>query len=123
MRQKSTTRQYGKPRRRFQSQRSRRNQCGSRKLSPLEDPFCYESEGRIDLEKAVRAVGFLLTWGSDGGYEPLSGQTAHGLAQLLDHAADTVARGMLSNMEAHAAGADPYKIWNLGERPQVGKAG
>ena len=92
-------------------------------VSLLVDPFCYEAEERIDLEKAIRAVGFLLTWGSDGGNEPLSGQAVHGLAQLLDHSADTVARGMLSKQEALDIGADVYKLYNVGERPQVGKVG
>ena len=45
----------------------------------------------MNLERAIRAVAFLLEWLSQHGNESVDGFTAHGLAQILDRCADKVA--------------------------------
>ena len=53
------------------------------------EPSGHPSED-VNLERAVRAVGFLLHWCSDMGNDPLEGHSAHGLGHILEFTADQI---------------------------------
>jgi len=53
------------------------------------EPSGHVSED-VNLERAVRAVGFLLHWCSNMGNDSIEGNSAHGLGHILEFTADQI---------------------------------
>lgn len=71
---------------------------GPRKCT-LEQAFNYlwqpvpdDEEKDFNVERATRAVAFLLHWCSELGNEPINGNAANGLGYILEQVASEVAR-------------------------------
>lgn len=61
--------------------------------APLYGPYEYtqgQDETTPDLEKALRAMGFLLEWTSDIGNESPNTQLVHGIGSALYDCADEI---------------------------------
>jgi hypothetical protein len=67
----------------------------SRKVT-IEEAFSFYFDpedadlNRFHEERAVRAVAYLLSWGSGGGNDPIDGVAANGLAKILECCADRI---------------------------------
>lgn len=57
----------------------------------LNEAFRFTSDTELDAEKAVRAVAFLLEYGSEANNARISGIAAQGLAALLISVASDMA--------------------------------
>ncbi len=70
---------------------------------------CDLDDSQGSMEVALRSIGFLLQWATDGGNQPLSGVAGNGLAVLVQLAADRT-RWLWSTDEAEKAGAINAKL-------------
>jgi hypothetical protein len=64
------------------------------------------SDYRLDLEKAIRSVAYLLEWSSCDGNQPVDGNAACGLHYLLHQCADEL-HYFHAKDDIYKAGGDP----------------
>jgi hypothetical protein len=57
----------------------------------FQGPSDREQHDRLNVERGLRSVAFLLTWCSDIGNQPVDGNAANGLARILELCADRAA--------------------------------